>query len=429
LPQALRGILKQLSLKSSLTRQECFVILRQIAEILGGGLDSDANAICSAAATALRSVDSATTSSLAIAALSFLAVFFKHHSARAYAGHINDLVPAIVHCLKDKLLRINFEAFAAASALAQSIRPKGSASPLPNNFSQPVHRIFTATTEVLADTSVDGDVRERALETLGSLLVHEGDALASSYSVCLPLITARLANETTASTAVLVIGKVAESPTCTGSEFEKWLLDVLPDVVVALRRSRRVWNKNAEFACLQYILTRVGSTLPAETARGIVAELQPFIDTPTALQVVALILAQQPACRPVVEKQLAPQVMEVIKTPSVNLHLVDALASFFAAYVDGDIDCATRLVPALVDNLGKAGSLPDATAGGTSTYTTTARCIGVVVEHSQRNAAGVLAVFQKTIKVSKVGICTAVKGGVNLSERAVSADCAVAQGH
>ncbi|GFZ51807.1 hypothetical protein JCM24511_09575 [Saitozyma sp. JCM 24511] len=401
LPQVLRATLKQLGAKSMPTRQECFVILRHVADVLNGGIDSEAKAICGAAAAALRSSDGAATSSLTIAALSFLAVFFKNHSPRHYVSYVDDIVPPVILCMKDKLQRVNFEAFAAASALASSVRAPGSASPMPASFSQPVQRFFTATTEVLADTSVDGEVRERALDTLGTILVHEGDALAGSYSTCLPLIQSRLASETTASTAVIVIGKIAESPSCKGPQFEKWLLQVLPEVVVALRRSRRTTSKNAEFACLQSLLNRVGSALPLKTAQGIVSELKPFIDTPTALQVVALILAQQPGCRDVVDSQLLPQIMEIVRTPSVNPHLVDALVAFFGAYVDGDVDCATRLVPTLIENLGKAGSLPDATAGGTSTYTSTARCIGAVVAHSQRNAAGVLAVFQKTIKSSK----------------------------
>ncbi|WVQ93760.1 hypothetical protein IAU59_000837 [Kwoniella sp. CBS 9459] len=401
LPQITRAILKQISSKSVLTRQQCFVLLREISKALGGGLDDASDAICTAAISAIRSVDSATSSSLSIAALSFLAAFFADHSSQVYSSYIVQLTPAIVRCMKDKLQRINFEAFSAASALARSARPENPAALLPSNFNQPIQQLFSAATEVLADNSVDADVREKALNTLGHLLVHEGDLFASSYSTTLPLITSRLSNENTATTAVNVIGKIAESPLCKGPDFEKWLLEVVSEVVVAVRRSKRSTVKNAEFTCLSHILTRVGSNLPEATAIGIVGELQPFIETPTALQIVALILTQQPACKETVDAQLSPRIMEVIRTPSVNLHLVDALSSFFAAYVDGDIDCATRLVPALVENLGKTSSLPDATRGGTSTYTTTAKIIGVVVEHSQRNVAGILAMFQKAIKSSK----------------------------
>ncbi|WWC66659.1 uncharacterized protein I206_100563 [Kwoniella pini CBS 10737] len=401
LPQLTSAILKQISSKSVPTRQQCFVLLREISKALNGGLDDSANSICAAATSAIRSVDSSTSASLAIAALSFLSAFFAYHPAKVYADHLGQLVPAIVRCLKDKLQRISFEAFSAASSLAQAARPKNNASPLPSNFNTPIRQLFDATTEIIADNSVDADVREKALETLGYLFVHEGDTFTASYSTTLPLITSRLANENTATTAVSVIGKIAESPLCKGKDFDSWLLQVLPEVVVALRRSKRSTTRIAEFSCLSSILTRVGDKLPQKTAVDIVGELQPFIESPTALQVVSLILSQQPDCRETVDAQLSPTIMALIKTASSNQHLSEALCSFFGAYVDGDQDCVTRLVPALVENLGKHSALPDATNGGTSTYTITAKLIGTAVAHSQRNAAGVLALFQKVIRSSK----------------------------
>lgn len=399
LPFVLRSLLKQTTAKSVATRQECFVLLQLITEILDGGLETEADSICTAAISALRYSDA--SSALTMATLSFLATFFSRQSARSYAAHLGEMVPAIIRCLRDKLQRISFDAFAAASALAQVVRPvstRGSASPLPATYVQPIQQIFTATTEILADPSVDNDVREKALETLGSLLVHEGDSLSASYKTCLPLITARLGNENTSLTAVLVIGKVAASTTCQGEVFDQWLMDVLPDVVVALRKNKRPVGRAAEFACLQNILTRVGAALPLETAEGIITELKPFIDTPTTLPVIATVLTQQPACRSIITDQILPLVLQTIKTPTSNPNLVEALSSFFGSYVSTDIDCATRLVPTLLGNLGKSQRLPDTTRGGTQVYTTTARCIEVVVQHSQRNMAGVLAMLTKTIK-------------------------------
>ena len=403
LPLFLRVVLKQLLSKSVATRQQCFTLLRYSAEALDGGLDTEADRICSAAASAIQSADSAIKSSLTLAALSFLAVFFRCHSARCYADHLVDLVPAIVRCMEDKVQRISIEAFTAASALSESVRPEGSTSPLASDFSETIMKMFYATTNALADTNVDGEIREKALETLGSLLVHEGDTLSDSYSIALPLISARLNSENTAATAVQVISKIAQS-ICKGPGFESWLLEVLPSVVVALRKTKRSAGKSMEFICVQNILARMasmGSALPVTTANGIIAELKPFIETPNALQIVALVLAQQSTCRSTVESLLLPQILEVTRTPSVNPHLVDALSMFFLAYAEGDEDSANRLVHSLVDNLGKGDSLPDATLGGTSSYTTTARCIGVIVNISQKNSASLLSRFIRTIKASK----------------------------
>lgn len=401
--QIVKAILKQTAAKTVATRQESFVLLRRIVEALDGGLESEADTLCQAAKGALRSSDS-TTPSLTIAVLTFLAAFFNHHVARSYAEHLSELTTAITRCMKDKLQRVNFEAFATASALAQSLRPvhpgfragSGSASPLRQGYDGPVRQLFQATAEVLGATSVDGDVRERALITMGDLLVHEGDALSQELSSALELIKTRLSNESTASTATVVIGRLAESPLVSGPVFDAWLLEVLQEIVVSIRRNKRSASKAAEFTTLERILKRVGNALPAEVADGIILELQPFIDTPAALRVVALVLQDQPASRTSVEQNILPEVLNVIRN-SATATLIDELPSFFSTYVAGDPESALRLVPTLVMNVTK-GSSADSTLSRSVAFQTTAKCIGAVVATSQRNTSGILATFQKTLE-------------------------------
>lgn len=405
LPQLSKAILTQLSSKSVPTRQQSFSLLRQAATALGGGLDDSADPICTAAASALRTIDSATSSSLAIATLSFLTVFFDTHSARTFASHLGNLVPAIVRCMKDKLQRISFEAFDTASALTKSLRPAGSSASVSGDLSTPIQEVFVATTEVLGDNSVDGDVREKALATLGSILVQSGDLFASSFSTSLPLITNRLGSESTASTAIVVIGQLAASSQCKGPEFEGWLLQILPEVVVALRRTKRGTSKNAEFTCLLNIIERVGKALPVDLAEGLIIELTPVIDTPMALQTIALALTHQPSARPTVDAQLYPKILTTLKT-SLNPHLVDALAEFFTAYAASlnSPERAVQLVQELSNNLGsgKRDSLPDATSGGTAAWGTTAKCVGGVVKGEIASAGESLALFEDVVKGKNV---------------------------
>ncbi|OWT40724.1 tip120-family protein [Cryptococcus neoformans Bt1] len=405
LPQLSKAILTQLSSKSVPTRQQSFNLLRQAATALGGGLDDSADPICTAAASALRTIDSATSSSLAIATLSFLAVFFDTHSARTFASHLGELVPAIVRCMKDKLQRISFEAFDTASSLTKSLRPAGSSASVSGDFSIPIQEVFLATTQVLGDNSVDGDVREKALATLGSVLVQSGDLFASSFSTSLPLITNRLGSESTASTAIVVIGQLAASPQCKGSEFEGWLLQILPEVVVALRRTKRGTSKNVEFTCLLSIIERVGKALPVDLAEGLIIELTPVIDTPMALQTIAIVLTHQPSARPIVDAQLYPKILTILKT-SLNPHLVDALAEFFTAYAASlnSPERAVQLVQELSNNLGsgKRDSLPDATNGGTAAWGTTAKCVGGVIKGEIVSAGESLALFEDVVKGKNV---------------------------
>ncbi|ODN76121.1 hypothetical protein L202_06053 [Cryptococcus amylolentus CBS 6039] len=400
LPQLSKATLTQLSSKSVPTRQQCFVLLRQMVQALEGGLADSVDPICTAAASALRTVDSATSSSLAIATLSFLAVFFDNHPARVFAAHLKDLVPAIVRCQRDKLQRISFEAFDTASALANSARPLGSTASIAPELENAVRQIFEATIDILGDNTVDGDVREKALSTLGNVLIHTGDLFTSVYSECLDLISKRLAVESSAPTAISVIGQVASSPLVKGPEFENWLSETLPQVVVALRRAKKGASKNTEFACLASILERIGSSLPEDTAEGIIVELGPLIDTPTALQTAALILTQQPASRSAVDTQLYPKVLAVLKS-SINPHLVESLVSFFSAYavaLDGSSRQATKAIQQLIGNLNGEKGLPDATHGGTAAWATTAKGVGAIVKNVPAAAAESLQSFEQVVQ-------------------------------
>lgn len=397
----LKVLLKLLSVKSLATRQQAFSLLRQITLVLDGGLEAHASAICKAVASALHSSDhglasggGATISSLTVAVLSFLSAFFAHHPSRVYASHLHDLAPRIVVAMLDKLQRVSAEGFVAASALVCAIRPvsRGSASPLPGNYVDSVLQIYTATKDILSGNTADADVRERALETLGDLLVHEGDSLANSLSECLPLVTGRLANEGTQSTAVLVIGRIAESPTAKGDVFDAWLLEALTSVAVSIRRNKRL-SKSSALNCLSALLTRIGSSLPETTASDLILELKPLLDTPAALHVVVLVLSLQPASHDTIESEILPIVLEQLQSPLIQAPVVDALLPFFSAWVAADQDCATRLVPRIAGLLDTSGRLPDASQGGTVAYTTAAKCIGAIVSNSQRNATSIISLF------------------------------------
>jgi len=166
-----------------------------------------------------------------------------------------------------------------------------------------------------------------------------------------------------------------------------------------LRKSKRSAGKNTEFICLQHVLSRIASSLPVDTADALIIELKAFIETPSALQAVALILEHQPGCRHTVTEQVLPSIKSMLATPTNNPPLNDALAIFCGAYVRGDPKVAVSLANELVANVKAGQALPDATAGGTSVSASTARCIGAVVGAAPQSSSQVLHIFEKSIKV------------------------------
>ncbi|WVN91012.1 uncharacterized protein L203_106258 [Cryptococcus depauperatus CBS 7841] len=407
LPQLTKSTLTQISSKSVATRQQSFVLFRQVVTALSGGLEESVDPICIAAASALRTVDSATSSSLAIATLSFLSKFFLNHSARTYATHLKELVPAIVRCMKAKFQRITLEAFETASALAQSIRSVRFAStPMPDELVGPIQQIFVTTISILGDNSMDGDVREKALATLGNIFVNAGDLFVSSFSTSLPLITNRLLVQSSAFTSIYVIGQLASSSLCSGPEFESWLLEVLPQVVVAFRRTKRSASSNSEFVTLSSIINRIGENLPVDIAENLVVELSPIAQTPTALQTAALILTYQPAVQPAIESRLYPMILNAVKASLGSL--VHPFATFFGAYASAlhSTQDVITLVQDLIGSLESVNKavLPDITNGGTGAWVTISKCVGGIARCTGKAAGDILAIFENIMQTNHANV-------------------------
>lgn len=250
MPNLTRAVLKQSLTKSIQTKEKSFQLLKAIVEVGEGGLDTQAGAVASSVQKAFASTAVTTTStgsttavSLAATALSFLAAYFANHPVAVYADSLPQIVPCIVKTMSDKYQRTSIEAFDAASKLARGMRPNvaspSAITPLPSAQVNVIKTIFDATCQILAGTSADSEVKEKATLTLGDLLVCEADALAQQVDQALPLLTARLSAEATQLAALQVVGNVAESAICKAAVFDNWLLTVLDTLPMLFKRSAR----------------------------------------------------------------------------------------------------------------------------------------------------------------------------------------------
>lgn len=250
LPSLTRAVLKQSLTKSIQTKEKSFQLLKAIVEVSEGGLEAQASTVATSvqkafASTAVTATSTGSTTAVSLAAtvLSFLAAYFATHLVAVYGETLLQIVPSIVKTMSDKYQRTSIEAFNAAASLARGVRPNVAASstvaPLPAAQAKVIKALFDATSEVLAGTSADSEVKEKATLTLGEILVNEADALAEQIDQALPLVTARLNTEATQLAALHVIGRVAESQLCTGDVFDKWFLTVLETLPVLFRRSAR----------------------------------------------------------------------------------------------------------------------------------------------------------------------------------------------
>lgn len=283
LPNLTRAVLKQSLTKSIQTKEKSFQLLKAIVEVSEGGLDSQASTVATSVQKAFASTTVTATStgsttavSLAATVLSFLAAYFEAHLVAVYGESLPQIVPSIVKTMSDKYQRTSIEAFNAAASLARGIRPNVASSstvaPLPAGQASVIKALFDATSEVLAGTSADSEVKEKATLTLGEMLVNEADALADQVDQALPLVTARLNTEATQLAALHVIGRVSESHLCKGDIFDNWLLAVLEALPILFRRSAR-GVKPVALTTLNQVLVRCVSLVPNAPVKLIADDL------------------------------------------------------------------------------------------------------------------------------------------------------------
>lgn len=203
----------------------------------GGQLDGQTATIVDSVQKAMHAASTGTSSSsLSSAVLGFLGSYLKTHPARSYADYLPKLTPIITRAIGDRYKRTSIAGLAVASELAKGLSAEQADA---------VKELFSATSAVLSGNTADSEIRRQALQTLGDLLVFEGDVLQDEYEDAFGLISSRLAQESTQTTAVQVLGRVAGSTTCSGPDYEAFLVSSLEQTSGLFRKSHRLTRSAA----------------------------------------------------------------------------------------------------------------------------------------------------------------------------------------
>lgn len=355
-PAIVKSIVKQLQATKALGEsQAAFVLLYELVAVLeGGGLESQVPQLVQRVEIALKTSDaglSGAATSLKIQVLAFLALFFRTHHVKSFADQLDKLVPLVAASINERFNKIASEAFVTASELIRVLRPVvPSPVALAPAHAQHLTSLYQATMNKLAGSDADEDVKGRGMQTLGTLLYHAGDHVASGadLAAALAFLRERLRNEVQRVTAVTVVGHVAASPVLTpgtSTAVDEWANGCLAEVSSLLRKVHRPL-KIAAFDTIDAILARseagaASSELPAETAEALVNDLAPLLVAadstgrsssgsstpvmasagdinlvPHALSTAALLLAVAPnvALEPAMAA-LVPRVLDLVKSP------------------------------------------------------------------------------------------------------------------
>lgn len=127
------------------------------------------------------------------------------------------------------------------------------------------------------------------------------------------------------------------------------------------------------------------------------------------MNILAALLRLSPAeTYPEIEHEVLKEVYDIAASPLVSGAALDSVLAFFAALVEADGQIASHVVPDLVARVDK---MPKAEVSASNA----AKCVGQVVKSQQGVAAGVIAEYSRSIKVSQDDTGTAFFHRVSLS--------------
>ncbi|PKU31970.1 cullin-associated nedd8-dissociated protein 1-like [Limosa lapponica baueri] len=120
-PNIVKALHKQLKEKSIKSRQGCFSLLTELANVLPGCLADHIPVLVPGIVFSLA--DKSSSSNMRIDTLSFLHVLLCNHQPEVFHPHIKSLLPPVVTCIGDPFYKITSEALLVTQQLVKVIRP------------------------------------------------------------------------------------------------------------------------------------------------------------------------------------------------------------------------------------------------------------------------------------------------------------------
>lgn len=379
-PAIAKALSKELISKSMPTRFSSYAVLRELMVVLRGGLDVHVELLLGQTHKALKGADSMSgpSSNLKAEVLSFLQLLFRFHSPSLYEGQLDQLVPLIVSVINDKLHRDTIEGLNVSTELVRALRPLGDTANRSNRYKKHLMALYDATVSRVQRTDSDQETKEKAITTLGFLLAHAGDDLSDKYGNALPLILERISNELTRLAAVKVVERIASSSVCKGPQVDDFSIKATEQVAILLRKNNRMLRL-AAFDCLAALITRMGTSLPEETAMLVVQEIEPLLAQDNNLSLISvalrdinLIISSKRAIS-TIEASILPDMYTLIRSPILQGVAMESILNFLMHLLALDPSKAPKVVASLLATI-------EVKQSQAQQYSTVAQCIGAVAK-------------------------------------------------
>ncbi|XP_037960682.1 cullin-associated NEDD8-dissociated protein 1 [Teleopsis dalmanni] len=319
LPHIVKAIQPLMREKSIKTRQDCFLLLRELLNALPGALGPYLDKIMPGISYSLN--DKYTSSNMKIEALGFLCLLLQNHQPEVFHSHISLLVPLVVTAVFDPFYKIATEALQVLQQLVKVLRPiDPTLGPTTNSFDITpfVENVYSSTLQKLKATDADQEVKERAIACMGQIIANMGDFLQPELIVCLPLFMERLRSEVTRLSAVKSLTMIAASPL--HIDFSPILDDVIPILGSFLRKNQRALKLHS-LDLLNKIVENYSQNFKPQLLKVAIIEIQPLIsDSDLHVAQYCLILLnttarKQPHALIGIHDYFLPSVLVLVRSP------------------------------------------------------------------------------------------------------------------
>ncbi|XP_019360212.1 PREDICTED: cullin-associated NEDD8-dissociated protein 1-like isoform X1 [Gavialis gangeticus] len=416
-PNIIKALHKQLKEKSIKSRQGCFSLLTELANVLPGCLADHIPALVPGIVFSLA--DKSSSSNMRIDTLSFLHVLLCNHQPEVFHLHIKTLVPPVVTCIGDPFYKITSEALLVTQQLVKVIRPLD--KPGAFDVKPYVKDLFSGTLKRLKAADIDQEVKERAISCMGQIICNLGDHLSSDLQSTLKIFLDRLKNEITRLTTVKAVTLIASSPL--KIDLRPILGEGFPILASFLRKNQRAL-KLSTLAALDILIKNYSDSLKPAMIESVLTELPALISendmhvSQVAIVFLTTLAKVYPSSLSKISGSVLSEIFQLVHSPLLQGGALNAIIDFFQALVITKTASMgyTELMKQLI---GPIYSLSSAGASVTlhkQAYYSVAKCVAALSTACPKEAAGVVNQFIQDVKSPKSSSAVKMLAFLSLAE-------------
>ncbi|NXL59661.1 CAND1 protein, partial [Chordeiles acutipennis] len=416
-PSIVRALHKQLKEKSIKSRQGCFSVLTELANVLPGCLADHIPALVPGIVFSLA--DKSSSSNMRIDTLSFLHVLLCNHQPEVFHPHIKSLLPPVVTCIGDPFYKITSEALLVTQQLVKVIRPLD--KPCTFDAKPYVKDLFPGTLKRLKAADIDQEVKERAISCMGQIIYSLGDHLSTDLQPTLKIFLERLKNEITRLTAVKALTLIANSPL--KIDLRPILGEGFPILASFLRKNQRAL-KLSTLTALDILVKNYSDSLKPAMIESVLAELPALISendmhvSQVAIMFLTTLAKVYPSCISKISGSVLAEIFQLVHSPLLQGGALNAIIEFFQALVLTKTATlgSSELMKQLTAPIYSSGSAGTPVTLHKQAYYSVAKCVAALSSACPKEAPAIVNQFIQDVKNPRSSFAVKMLALLSLAE-------------